>query len=452
MLSFPRIGVSGKMSILSIPIVMNRKSIYRFLMPVLLWAAIPAAAQTGGVHFGYTPGGISNVDAYRPLEPSHHFSTRFLLDSTYVYEAFTADTAGSVEEWLLKERALHHYDGDGLENVLVRSLFDGEDWHLSERLEFTYRAGNDLEKTLKKVWSEDLQDWVKHEQLTYSYTYAGRELEVLTEAWMTDRWTATSLSEKFYGDEDQLKRHITSRWSGDAFDWIPEEQLLYTYEAHTELPVTERLQSWSDSLRTWINEAERRFVYDEDDNIIEAVESTWSVELGDFVPVVFTEWAYNNNGQQEDVFSKPLDGFDSGNAETVMNIPIFGSSATYNDDGNLNQLVTQEWDKDNETWQPVRYEKNFWSHYISGNAAVTDPDITCVYANPHTIGLPWYCESLKREVQYTLELFDITGRLYYADTFMGGNTFRIKRNIPSGMYIALITGGLDRHTEKVIIR
>lgn len=431
---------------------MNGISTYRFLMPFLFWAALPAAAQTGGINFGYTPNGIYDVDTYRPIRSSDHYSRMFLRDSTYTYEAFDVDTAGSTTQWLLKERILHQYDGSGKEIAHVRSAFDGEHWSFFERLEFSYRVGNELEKTTKKMWSEELQDWVSHEQLTYIYTYSGQELEVLTEVWSADRWTTTALSEKFYGDEEQLERHTSSRWSNSDLNWIPEEQLLYTYGEDSDLPSTEKLQSWNDSLGTWVNETERTFVYDEDDNMVEAIESTWSNEFDDFIPVILTEWAYNSDGQPADVFSKPFGTPDSVSPGSPDHGPVFGSSATYNEDGNLNQLVNQEWDSHSETWEPVSYEVHYWSEYVFGNSEFSDPDITCIYANPYSIGLPWYCKSLKREVQYNIELFDITGRLYYADTFTGGNTFRIKRSLPSGVYIALITGGLDRHTEKVIIR
>ncbi|MCA1750257.1 MAG: T9SS type A sorting domain-containing protein [Flavobacteriales bacterium] len=430
-------------------IVMNDKFTYLLVLPLFLLVAMPAAAQKVGLNSGLIPGGISNIDDYRPFESTNQFNSRFVRDSSYVYEAFIAD---SIEEWLLTERTLHYYDIEGAETELVRSIFNGERWYLSERLEFSYRSGKDLEKTLINVWSEDLQEWEKHEQLTYNYTYEGKELEVLTEEWTVDRWTASSLSEKFYGEENNLETHITSRWSGADLDWVPEERLLYTYEEDSDLPKTERLQTWSDSLNMWINEIERTFVYDEDDKIIEALESTWNSNFGGFIPTIFTEWAYNSDGQQSDMFSKPMNESDSADVGPTYNTPFYGSSAIYNDDGNLNQLVTREWDRETETWQPIGYEKHFWSQHRSGSAEMTDPDITCIYANPHTIGLPWYCESLKRDTHYKFELFDITGRLYYADSFMGSNTFRIKRNIPPGVYIALITGGLDTHTEKVIIR
>jgi hypothetical protein len=316
---------------------MNGKSIYLIFVLVLLTASTPSAGQTASSNFGYIPGGIFDLDTYRPILTSNHYNSLFLRDSTYKYEVFRADTVGSPEEWLLKDRSIHHYDNIGKEAVLVRSTFNGENWEPYEQLEFSYRVGDELEKTITKVWSERLQDWVNQEQLTYNYTYSGQELEVLTEEWSGDRWKTTELSEKFYGDDDQLERHTSSLWSNNELEWVPEQQMLYTYGEMNELPETEKLQFWNDSLDTWVNETERTFVYDEDDNVVEAIESAWSIEYEDFIPIILTEWGYNSEGLQEGVFSKPFDVINSVISESIADMPVLGSTATYNDEGNLDQ-------------------------------------------------------------------------------------------------------------------
>lgn len=418
------------------------------LSAALLLSASFMHAQVERSGIALQPGDLYDVSDFRPLDPSLHYNRRHLRDSTYVYEAERTD---STEEWSVKMRKVHHYDASGKEREMVASVMEDDLWKEDYKLEFSYRQATELENTVVYRPGADGESWEMRERLTYSYTYAGLENDVLTEHRDGERWLSVSLVEQMYNEADLREEFVVYGWSDTNLDWIPEERTLFVYKALTNLTQSERVQSWDTVSGEWVNTFQRNFFYDDDENLIEAVKSTWDSENGRFVPVSHTEWAYNHEGLQLNMITVPAEGFDHQSAE-VSGAEFTEHNALYSDEGNLDQVVITEWNEDVDDWLPVRFEEHFWSEYITGTDIAENTDISCIFANPYTIGLPWNCEGLMRDVQYSFELFDLAGRLYYADTFKGGNSFRVRGHVPPGIYVAVLTGGMDRHAEKVIVR
>ncbi|HLV53709.1 MAG TPA: T9SS type A sorting domain-containing protein, partial [Cryomorphaceae bacterium] len=77
--------------------------------------------------------------------------------------------------------------------------------------------------------------------------------------------------------------------------------------------------------------------------------------------------------------------------------------------------------------------------------------IRCYYANPYTIGSIWKCDGLKQNVQYVMDVYDLQGRVRLNVPIPEDGTFRIMGRLDEGMHLMTIRGGLDIHTEKVLI-
>jgi hypothetical protein len=131
---------------------------------------------------------------------------------------------------------------------------------------------------------------------------------------------------------------------------------------------------------------------------------------------------------------------------------LFQESANYDAEGNLNQVLEVLWDEDSQEWENFKRHTHYWSKRYTGNLDTRPDKIMCRFENPHTVGQPWFCESLKHDVVYSFEVYDLLGRLHYSGEFEGQDGFRIERSIPPGVYLAVIRGGLDVHTEKVVLR
>lgn len=384
---------------------------------------------------------LFGTDMLRPIEPSHYYEEQFLRDSTYTF-LLKGDTSQAME-WQLSEKLLYAYNAQGMATSQVRSSLTDDLWQLEELSQYNYNVGNDLIETLKSIRTNDDNSWELSERILRYYTYGGLEAELLTEKWDGQRWNSHTRVTKEYNEAEDITRRTRFAWDVDKIDWRPATRILYTYTEGAMLH-EETVQNWLDSVGIWINDTKRTFFYDEGDNLIETVISSWDPMQDAFVDDAITTWGFGENGQPEITDFRPLGGKDVSGFTTT--------SAAYNEDGLLNELVSQKWDSESESWEPYRYDQHFWSTYLTGNPETGSSDIFCQFANPYTQGLPWHCESLKADVQYTLDVYDLVGRHYHATTFMGNHTFRVRANLPPGFYLFVIRGGLDQHTEKVFVR
>ena len=389
----------------------------------------------------------------RPLDRSLYFSERLLRDSTYTY--FRDQQAiGSEEEaqdteeeevWILESRSVYEYDPRGLPIRELRSARDKDEWRNDQLISYNYDLGNTLSELREARWDSVSQDWLNSKQELYYYTYSGALREVIEQSWeMPGRWDYSQRIAYDYYDDDLLQRLTVFGWSLDELLWMPEERLTFTYEEDSDLLTVELLQRWDDSLQTWLNYSKRTFAYDDDDLLIETVNSTWDKANQSFTTEVIVNWNYNEDGKpiRNDVVVF--------NQEDLKNYTT--ESAVYSDEGVVDMTFERQWDEDTESWEYFRYSEHFWSTYLLGNPEQDAAEISCRFQNPYTLGTPIFCQSLKPDLLYDLELYDIYGRRFYSAKVYGGQVFRLQGAIPRGMYILSIRGGLDAHSEKLIIR
>ena len=194
-----------------------------------------------------------------------------------------------------------------------------------------------------------------------------------------------------------------------------------------------------------MNETSEIFNFDNEDNLVSSTTRTWDKFSGAWVNNSVVSIEYNSEGQQLRSGEEILDA--DNNAT-----PNQSDIVDYDTSGNVNQRVISYWDDELGSWEVYQKQINFWSQYIRGNLHTAEKEIRCVFSNPYTIGLPWYCESLKPDVVYTLRVYDLLGRAFYSDQFLGSSSFRINQHLEPGYYIFEISGGLDKHYEKVYVK
>lgn len=398
-----------------------------FLAVNTIWAQAPTGE--GGFSLPLSP------NEARPIDQEGFLSKVYVRDSSYTY-LVNEDS----QEWQLTSRRVITYGSDGLRKVSTRSILNNGIWEPNSRTTFTYGQGKTLTAELISTWHADDLQWKNDLERRFFYNYAGLENEVMTLAWDGLRWKMNQLITKEYTPFNAVSTEVHFQWE-DA-SWKPVRRTLFDYESERILSETQQL--WVDSIGDWVNSIFREFNYDGNNKLVLTTQSVWDQQDAKFVSAVSTIMEYNAQGQL--MMSEQIALTDGNNFE------LTSQDVSYDSDGNPEEVIHSDWDPDTGEWLPSRRILHFWSHLTLGNLADAPTRIFCRFPNPYTVGLPWFCESLKQNVPYTLELYDQLGRLHYQSTFIGHHTFRITRQVPAGYYTAVIRGGLDVHTEKVIVR
>ncbi len=364
----------------------------------------------------------------------------FSLDSTYI---FINERVSDQPEWKINARLIYEYDLTYSKTTVYKSSIEGSSWTEVSRERLQYRPDGMVLESLLQVYDRSSNKY-KHSQLeSYDYNYLGYLSSVLTSSWEVDAWIPRTQVSHRYNDNFNLSEKINFTWIDSSGVWEPMVKVSFAYSPDENL-TEETSHIWNADRLEWEANNQIWFIYDENNELIEEVSSLWSVEYQNFVPSVVTQLEFNALGQLE-LVSPSFLGEGGGNE-------IQAAAATYTNDGNLAELVVKGWDSDAQQWLPVTREENYWSSSLSGGESARSRDIVCRFVNPYTTGLPWFCENLKSSVIYSVKIFDMMGRLFHSHHFEGGSPFRIHTPLKPGFYMVVIEGGLDLHTEKILVR
>jgi len=394
----------------------------------LLFAASQAVGQ-GLLDFSYS--GIQRFLSYNSIA-----SEDYLRDSTYVLN----EVDGS---WLLKSKMVYAYDSQGNEISKLESTNEEHAWVNISKTEKAYNSTQLLSYERTSLWNEDYKEWEFHERrdLIYnSLNLLGQEIFHIRDGhlWKKDKKVEYAYSESY------IIEYISNYcWKELIDQWEPTERTLFEYNQNNMLE-REVIQFWNDSLDLWFNSISREYRYDDNNNLLSTTRSNWSLSDQRWFDISLISVTYNEKGQVKATRQVDLDSSSEQN--------ITSQEASYDNEGNLGETLISNWNPEIDDWETVTKQVHFWSENLTGNLGSSSDNIDCVFMNPYFLGLNWKCNSLKDNVLYTVEVRDLWGRSFFADQFMGNRAFRIDGNIPPGVYIVIIRGGLDIHTEKVIIK
>ncbi len=404
----------------------------------VLFTAFSGRAQSGLDEKSKSMNDFFSFDGLRLNNPELLYNQRFLRDSTYFYEK--QDLA---PDFLLFKKVIFDYDNQG--RLLVENEFENKEdtWKKSTKRIFNYNSDGLVEYSVKKTWNASSEEF-ENDQRTFLFrNFLGLVSEEIVELYDSGEWMLYSKRKSLYNDYNKIAEELSFEWSTDQLVWDPQRRKLYEYNENEELS-SEVFQVWVDTLGAWVNTSLRDYEYNDENQLINLSQSTWNKNLGQWIEQSFQALSYTPLGQIEN--SNSYDSFDpDGDAKASI-------EATYDENGNLNTTLFKEWNSEQDAWSTYEKHEHFWSEYLIGNLDYTNKDIECFYANPHTVGLPWYCNSLLKDETYTLSVFDHNGVLHHSQKFRGSDTFRLTKNLNNGLYMIVITGGLTVHTEKVIIR
>lgn len=393
------------------------------------------AKNLSGFNFGANSG-------LRYFPKDDIIKTNYLRDSTYV---FLSDSEID-SDWNLRDKFIYSYDNQGrvLESVHSK-LSDSVEWINESRLRNTYSDDQFLISQEEDSWEPKAGKWSSSLLRTYSYNVLGLEDLIITEKYFENLWQLDSKVEYSYNSAYDITEEVAYSRNYDEQYWEAVSRYLYTYFENENIQ-QEIYQLWDDSVNKWVNQASKQYKYNNSNKLISTTKSNWDSNNKDWVDLSVISLLYNEKGQ---ILSSNQMHYSAG----INNgVPIQSQESKYDNNGNIGQEINSVWNSDSESWNLYQKQIHFWTKYVNGNLHQGDDNIVCLFENPYIVGLPWYCESLKANVDYTVEVFDLFGRKFYSDTFTNKSSFRITQSIPDGFYIVLIRGGLDYHSEKILIR
>jgi len=412
--------------------------------PIL--ALILASFIGGTVALGQTSDDmkIRGLDAFfsfeglRPNNPDQIYELNYLRDSTYIF------LMNDEDQWAMDKKHVFLYDNQGRMTIDRQDSYVGGKWHPVGRVELDYNASGLLSQRLNTLWSPIEKEFENESREHFFYNLAGRVEEKLIETSNQGQWNVSEKRTFVYNSIYLKTRETIFDWDQAELDWNPISRTLYNYNDKNRV-ISETIQVWVDTLASWVNQFTRDFTYDNSDQLISTTRSAWNTSIGDWVGQSVVALSYNEKGQLESTEQFSLNQEETEGIESI--------EAEYDDNGNLDLTVFQEWNTDEDVWEPYERHVHFWSEYLTGNLFDGKEDVQCFYANPYTVGLPWYCEGLLSDEIYTLSIFDLQGRLHHRQVIRGGDTFRPGGgDLESGLYLITLSGGLTQHTEKVLVR
>lgn len=379
---------------------------------------------------------LSYPGTERYLEFNSIAHSDYLKDSTYVFE-------DSNDSWMLVNKATYEYDVQGNETEVLESEFTDYTWINQQRIEKAYDSAQNLIYERLSVWDEKYETWKFAGKKDFFYNTVDLLETEVSFAREQDIWKKDMKFEYTYYESYNVQSISEFDWVDENQHWQPSERTLFEYTESDNVD-REIIQFWNDSLNIWLNFTSRDYTYDEDDNLISSTRSNWSFADQSWVDISMISLIYNDKGQVQGTRQIDL------SPSTVQN--LISQDVSYDEQGNPGQTIISSWNADDEEWQTMTKKVHFWSESITGNLGSFSDQIECAFMNPYILGLNWKCSSLKDDVLYTVEVRDLWGRSFFTDQFKGNRAFRIVGDIPPGVYIVIIRGGLDVHTEKVIIK
>jgi len=394
----------------------------------LLFAASQAVGQ-GLINFPYQ--GMQRFLSYNSIA-----SEDYLRDSTYVFNEVD-------DSWLLKSKMVYDYDSQGNEISKLESAKEEHSWVNLTKIEKAYNSTQLLSYERTSIWNEDYDEWDFHERRDLFYNSINLLDQEIAHIRDGQLWKKDKKMEYGYSESYNIEHISKYRWQELVDEWVPTERTLFEYNQN-EMLEREIIQFWNDSLDMWFNAISRDYRYDDSNNLVSTTRSNWSLTGQRWIGISMISVTYNEKGQ-----IKATRQVDLGSSAEQN---LTSQEVSYDNDGNLGETIISTWNPESDEWETVNKQVHFWSENLTGNLGSSSDNIDCVFMNPYFLGLNWKCSSLKDDVLYTVEVYDLWGRRFFANQFMGNRAFRIDGNIPPGVYTVVIKGGIDVHTEKVIIK
>jgi len=350
-------------------------------------------------------------------------------------QKLTVDNLGNFSGGLLYE---YTYTTPGQTNyVLIISVknYATAFWQPFNRKTTT---SNDTSRVdLLEFWDTAAGEYIPHSRYTNTYDAEGNELTNLSEIWDMVNWKAASFWEKTYNEEGNIISNQTSNLNLSG-NLIPALRFEYEYDNFGR-----RWKQYSfvwDTLEgDFLLSSQSENQYNNENEVIQ-IETFTALPSGvlenssrilySYGPGIYTDLAEETILQQWDTVT--LNYVNSGLSRLVY-ADIPGDRVLleheYSDKAPLSP----------EEWRRNTYWQNFYTKSPQSGILTTSLEAACKVPNPYQTGTQVICDFLDTNTSYMLQVFDLSGGTMYTRYFKGCDGWSIRKNLPAGMYVAVIT-------------
>ena len=372
---------------------------------------------------------------------------------------------------------------------------------------YQYNDSSLVTESLTQSWDTTSQTWINLAKNTYTYTSDMNPQEQILLSWenSTSSWINTYKYSNVYNSNNLLTTHLEYAWIDTAANWSGTLRNSYYYNlaSLTSLVVNEY---WNPDLHEWDSIAQTNYIYNELNWLMTTSTINFYPNIGNWMNSFLTYYSYYPTGEQRTMTSSVWDTIHSswfvnayqktdsasGKAAELYNytydqwnfMPTSGTRNlfTYNGSNDTLTFINQSWDVPGNSWinksqelytydthnlltetliqswtpatsiwENARKSDYYYSEFIGINEhhLKTKP---CFYANPMIPGSSIYCPDFKEGTEYLLRVCSLTGSEVYRTQFMGGESVKIAKSIPSGLYLLIIESNNNiLYKDKVIV-
>ncbi len=347
-------------------------------------------------------------------------------------------------------------------------------WRNLELTTYQYDAQGFLAIQTGQQWDTVTATWQNSIRTQYTSNQLGNFTHTLNQQWSGSNWKNVDQTHTIYNASGFAETLTHDLWEEGSGSWRKNFRILYARNANGQLIQT-KFQLWKQQDNNYYDLSRTSYIYDsqvpeqEIENITEIFNSATSA----WEKSSRTVKNYDENGYQVEETvqlwntlssnwadqSRILQNFDDGGKltfriELAWNgtqwVNLFTTNYVYDDEANLIRLEVSQW-QINE-WKMLSSCDFYWRlHHQTASAAEAER-CPCRVPNPFQPGMDLQCEGISFAKPLVLRLFDLAGRLVFFKKMEGGQSVKMDRALPPGLYLLTISGE-DRQlfTQKILV-
>lgn len=250
---------------------------------------------------------------------------------------------------ILRESYKYNYSYDSNNRIIQALRYDWDEDEsqliFSWKTDNTFDSSGNLIHIINSDWYKASSEWVFTGKREYSYNTNNNLTEELELSWNSTNETFVQYrkTEYSYNDSNQLIEEIVSSWSTNQNQWKLQQKISYTYNSNGKiLQIISHVANYVDE---WIYSHMHEYIYNEEDKLIQYLESNWNSSLEDWLSSYKVDYEYNESG------FKILEISYNWDTDNHIWIGSWKGELDYDSFGNIIQIIEYEWI---EEWVGIR--------------------------------------------------------------------------------------------------
>ncbi len=365
------------------------------------------------------------------------------LDAYFTWNSLT-------NQWDNSSKSEYIYDNNG--NIILEVDYNWNantyQWVGTYKYEYTYDANENLILKMYYQWDTNLGQWVGDYKDENTYNANGKMILQIEYYWTNsmNQWVSAGKAEYTYNTDEKLILKLFYNWNSLTNQWDSSSKIDYTLDINGNI-IVETSYQWNTNTAQWDGYSKYEYTYDANEKMILRIEYTWNFSSGEWTGNYKDEYTYNAN---ENMILEINYSWNFNTGQWISGWKeecAYDNTYTFNDllipyafetDDNsvmfFNHMLTEMFD--------YQYISTNWSlankstfYYSAQNVqSISNTDVASaisVYPNPATDYVVFNLGETKN--QFTLELFDIQGRVVMNQKVNNCTTVSVEK-LQRGLY------------------